>query len=984
MKMYNNIFISRIISNMYVGYWKSGFFYKKQEIVYVEELKEYFICILEHISDDVTLPSKDDLYWIYVSSVFLSQLGAVNYSNMLIKNDTLPNGDANGRGSKKRLKKQKLKIKTSDIKNYSDSDVEINTQPTSNVNMSDFDLYDNDNKENDNKENDNKENDNKENDNKENDETFEAFIKKSDEKDKGKNIKSYSDQECQNVKMNDLKRKLRMIEQDLDDHKKKKYKQEDEITNLKDKLLLMDIDLETKSFIMDKYENTKKLSGSDYAKGMNWLKTVNKIPYGKYKNMAVSKNDSTEKIKNFFTNVKQKLDKNIYGLEDVKQEILEFVAKRITNPDSKGHVLALYGSAGLGKCFQKDTPILMFDGSIKMVQDIVPGELLMGDDSTPRTVLALGNGRDTMYKITNVKGETYTVNSEHILCLKYSTNKHIVNDKKAKRFRVLWFNHKTVKLNRKDFYYKNESRIVLQQAREFMETIKEEKICEISVKKYLKLSDTIKNQLKGYSVPVNFVEKELDFDPYIIGLWLGDGSSDGTGICSQDATILKYLSSKLPQYNCYLQYNNDKYDYRINGLKSNGKLGGNNRMLNTLKKYDLIKNKHIPHIYKCNSRENRLKLLAGLIDSDGSLSHDKSGYEFSQSLEHEQIIDDIIYLARSLGFACYKKRKHTSWTYKGIKNIGEAWRIFISGEGIEEIPVLCPRKKANPRKQRKDVLVSGIHVEELQKDDYYGFMIDGNERFVLGNFIVTHNTKIIRSLADALELPFYQINFGGLNDVAVLTGHSETYVGSKPGKVVEILSNSEYMNPIIYMDEIDKIGEQKATEIFGVLTHLLDEEQNSSFQDNYLSNINIDLSKVFFVLSFNDITKVDEIVSDRLKVIYINPPSLEEKVIICQDKMIPEILSNVSIRDYSTVILDKEIIEYIISSKTQNEKGVRQLRKNIEKIINRLNYDVLLENLDKLFIETNSENEKIIVITRSYINDVLKHKEDTSYLSMYS
>jgi len=245
-------------------------------------------------------------------------------------------------------------------------------------------------------------------------------------------------------------------------------------------------------------------------------------------------------------------------------------------------------------------------------------------------------------------------------------------------------------------------------------------------------------------------------------------------------------------------------------------------------------------------------------------------------------------------------------------------------------------------------------------------------------------TKIIRSLADALELPFYQINFGGLNDVAVLTGHSETYVGSKPGKVVEILSNSEYMNPIIYMDEIDKIGEQKATEIFGVLTHLLDEEQNSSFQDNYLSNINIDLSKVFFVLSFNDITKVDEIVSDRLKVIYINPPSLEEKVIICQDKMIPEILSNVSIQDYSTVILDKEIIEYIISSKTQNEKGVRQLRKNIEKIINRLNYDVLLENLDKLFIETNSENEKIIVITRSYINDVLKHKEDTSYLSMYS
>lgn len=557
--MYNNIFISSILTNMYVGFWKSGQFYNRGEIVYVYELKEYFICILEHVSDDVTLPSKDDLYWVYVSSAFLSQIGNVNYSGMV--------------SSKRKPTRQKLKIKTSGIKNNAQSDDEPNAPTTSNLKMSDFDL----------------------DDNLQNRGTSTNKIENTESKHNKKINKAYSDQEdyIENVKRNDLKRKLRIIEQDLDDHKKKKCKQEDEITNLRDKLLLMNIDLEMKSFIMDKYDSTRKLSGSDYAKGMNWLKTVSNIPYGKYKNMPVTKNDSIEKIKTFFTNVKQKLDKNIYGLEDVKQEILEFVAKKITNPDSKGHVLALYGSAGLGK------------------------------------------------------------------------------------------------------------------------------------------------------------------------------------------------------------------------------------------------------------------------------------------------------------------------------------------------------------------------------------------------------TKIIRSLADALELPFYQMNFGGLNDVAILTGHSETYVGSKPGKVVEILTTSDYMNPIIYMDEIDKIGENKATEIFGVLTHLLDEEQNSAFQDNYLSNVNIDLSKVFFILSFNDITKVDEIVSDRLKVIYINPPTLEEKVIICQDKMIPEILSNVSIRDYSAVILDKEIIEYIISSKTQKENGVRQLRKNIEKIINRLNYDILVENLDKLFIETNNENEKTIVITRSYINDVLKHKEDASYLSMY-
>ena len=96
-------------------------------------------------------------------------------------------------------------------------------------------------------------------------------------------------------------------------------------------------------------------------------------------------------------------------------------------------------------------------------------------------------------------------------------------------------------------------------------------------------------------------------------------------------------------------------------LKNEGwNSGGNNRMLNSLKQHNMIKNKHIPLIYKCNSRQNRLKLLAGLIDSDGYLSHSKSDYQFCQSLEHEELIDDVIYLCRSLGFACYKNKKKTS------------------------------------------------------------------------------------------------------------------------------------------------------------------------------------------------------------------------------------------------------------------------------------------------------------------------------------
>jgi hypothetical protein len=913
---------------MFIGNWDIDINYERGNIVYIDDLDKYYICVKNHKSNNVSFPNVEDLYWVYISNNFIN--------NVIFKKNAYSVSDSeNGLYNDDNITIRKPVLKKK---------IYINTK-------------------------------------------FEDII------------------ENKYKKVPNLKRKLDNIEIDLENHKRKRLTN-DNVDSLRESLLLMNIDIDTKVFIMDKYDSTKKMSNSDYSKATNWLKTVNKIPFGKYKDIGVKKTDNPEIIRNFFESVKAKLDENIHGLDEVKQEILEFVAKKITNPDSKGHVLALYGNPGVGKCFSKNTPILMFDGTIKMVQDIVPGDLLMGDDSTPRTVLTLGNGRDIMYKITNIKGESYTVNSEHILCLKYSTNKHIVDDKKNKRFRVKWFNNKDIKVDMKNFYYNNKKKsVILEKSKDFLNDIKEEKICEISVKRYLQLSQTIKNKLKGYSVPVNFIEKELDFDPYIIGLWLGDGSHAGTGICCQDATILKYLSTKLPQYGCYLQYNGSKYDYRINGLKSNGKLGGNNIMLNTLKKYDLIKNKHIPHIYKCNSRENRLKLLAGLIDSDGSLLHNRSGYEFSQSLEHEKIIDDIIYLARSLGFACYKNKKNTSWTYKGIKKYNEAWRICISGEGIEEIPVLCNRKKANARKQIKDVLVSGIIVEQLSEDNYYGFMIDGNERFVLGNFIVTHNTKIIKTLAEALNFPFYQINFGGLNDVSVLTGHSETYIGAKPGKIVEFFTTCDYMNPIIYLDEVDKVSENKATEIFGVLTHLLDEEQNNKFQDNYLSNVTIDLSKVFFVLAFNDISKIDSIVSDRLKIIYIDPPCLQDKIVICQEKMIPDILKSIKLKDDINIIFSKEIIEYIIVHKTPNESGVRQLRKNIEKILNRLNYELLVGNINDVKVEKIYYNQRILekdnlldkqqenyqdkykeslIITTSYINNVLKNgNNDDNYSHMY-
>ena len=196
--------------------------------------------------------------------------------------------------------------------------------------------------------------------------------------------------------------------------------------------------------------------------------------------------------------------------------------------------------------------------------------------------------------------------------------------------------------------------------------------------------------LKGYSVGVDFPYKEIDFDPYVIGYWLGDETESSTQIQAQDSAVLKYLVTTLPSYDCYLQYEercSTNYHYRINSLKH-----GYNLFTRVLKNHDMINNKHIPSIYKSNSRSVRLALLAGIIDSDGYLLGNV--YEIAKSIKHQRLVRDIIFLIKSLGF-CVKNIK--SLTYEGEKKPRPSYRIFFSGTGIEEIPVKISSKKSNPR-----------------------------------------------------------------------------------------------------------------------------------------------------------------------------------------------------------------------------------------------------------------------------------------------
>lgn len=391
-------------------------------------------------------------------------------------------------------------------------------------------------------------------------------------------------------------------------------------------------------------------------------------------------------------------------LRDYQEKIIKVYTDYVDNPICQGSLQKCSGGilevpCGRGKCLGKDTPVLMYNGSIRMVQDIQVGDEIMGDDSTPRRVLTLARGIETMYKISPVFGNnrtdtSYIVNESHILSLKTS----------------IALNKKTPKNS----------------------------IVDISVTDYLNLPKYYHRRsgpLLGYRVPIQFKETAVEIDPYLFGYWLGDGASNGTIISTQESTVIKYMADcfKTKHPELYLKYTGSQYDYRINSTKKTK----DNILSNFLRKYNIINNKHIPLHYKCNSRKIQLALLAGIIDSDGYY-HDNC-YEIMQ--KNEKLLDDIVYLARSLGFAAYKtKIRKTCTNSKNGPVTNDYYKTHISGCGLDEIPVNCIRKKGKPRELIRDVLKYRIKIEKLEKDNYYGFEIDGNHRFVLGDFTVTHNT----------------------------------------------------------------------------------------------------------------------------------------------------------------------------------------------------------------------------------------------------
>uniref|UniRef100_A0A6C0IPL0 Lon proteolytic domain-containing protein n=1 Tax=viral metagenome TaxID=1070528 RepID=A0A6C0IPL0_9ZZZZ len=187
--------------------------------------------------------------------------------------------------------------------------------------------------------------------------------------------------------------------------------------------------------------------------------------------------------------------------------------------------------------------------------------------------------------------------------------------------------------------------------------------------------------------------------------------------------------------------------------------------------------------------------------------------------------------------------------------------------------------------------------------------------------------------------PFAFIALGGSANGSTLEGHSFTYVNSTWGRIVDILIETKCMNPIIYVDELDKVSKtDHGKEIIGILTHLIDQTQNDGFQDKYFSGIDIDLSKALFIFSYNDPDQIDKILLDRIHRIKFENLTIEEKVVIVNKYILPEL--NIKMGFENIVEMDNDIIRYIIEYYT-NEPGVRKLKEILFDLYGAINLEIL-------------------------------------------
>jgi ATP-dependent Lon protease len=294
-------------------------------------------------------------------------------------------------------------------------------------------------------------------------------------------------------------------------------------------------------------------------------------------------------------------------------------------------------------------------------------------------------------------------------------------------------------------------------------------------------------------------------------------------------------------------------------------------------------------------------------------------------------------------------------------------------------------------KDQLDKCVYGLDDAKLQIMQMMGQWISnpgaiGTAIAIKGPMGTGKTTLVKEGISKILGREFAFIALGGAGDSSFLEGHSYTYEGSSWGKIVQIIIESKCMNPVIYFDELDKVSDTpKGEEIIGILTHLTDTTQNSQFHDKYFAELDFDLSKCLFIFSYNDESKVNSILKDRMYRIQTKGYDTNEKVIIARNHLIPSIRKQVNFSEEDIIISD-DIIRHIAGNErmTNKESGVRNLKRCIEILFTKLNLFRLVKPEAKMFGKTfDLEIEFPVTITQKHVEVFIKGDPDSLNPSLF-
>lgn len=397
------------------------------------------------------------------------------------------------------------------------------------------------------------------------------------------------------------------------------------------------------------------------------------------------------------------------------------------------------------ECFDPETPILSWEGTIKTAKDIIIGDCLIDDIGNAVKVQSICSGFKNMYEIVpeKVNFMSYTVTDNHILTLKVKNN-ICVRNHRGKR-ELSWFDNKNLRYKYKNFDNIDDLNV-------FRLSLNNDDVIDITIENYLSLPNNVQKNLYLFkSDGINWEHKEIVLDPYILGMWLGDGLSSGYGFVTADKELL-YKWIEWGVDNDATIKKSFGYKYHISSTINNTQTGMScNKteqapLKKLLTKYDLVNNKHIPLEYLINDRKTRLLVLAGLVDTDGNVRANGHEIRISQGKANYQIIYDAEFLARSLGFSCHVNEGICTYTVNGEKRQKPYKELYITGRYLYEIPTVLPRKRLNKfdnpitEKRCSSFLQSLFKLIKKEIEPFVGWQLEGNGRFLLGDMSISHNT----------------------------------------------------------------------------------------------------------------------------------------------------------------------------------------------------------------------------------------------------